>query len=300
MTETYINGSAVINVPPEPVARNARRRARGKRSVVPQLVLAIIALLMLFPVYFMVINALKGGTGLAASPFSPPSHAMWGNFAMAWNAIKGSIAQSAVIVCGAVVGIAVTTLLSGYAFARLRFREKEVLFYALFGLLLIPAFIVIVPLYVEIKDLGLLGSRWGLVLTYLAAGQALGVIVLRTFIKGIPSELFDAAKVDGAGHIWTFRSIVVPLSYPVVIALAVLNFVELWGDFVLPSLVLQGGTPTVSVAITELQAPSLSAQLNTFNVELAAFTLSSIPPAIVIFVLMRFFISGLSESAIKL
>lgn len=298
-TSTAASG-AVTNRSPDP-SRPRRRMSLARRWSLPaNVVLAVVALLTYVPVYFMVNNALRSGPEMQGSPFGLPKAPRWQNFAYAWESSGYAYLHTFFIVGVSVLGIAFTTLASGYAFARLRFHEKEVWFYTVFGLLLIPGFITLIPLYVEIIDLGLIGTTWGLILPYLAGGQALGVIVLRSAIEAIPEELFEAAKLDGAGHAWMFFYIAVPLAKPLVIALALLNVVGLWGDYVLPSLILQGESSTVSVAITSFAPPPLSPNLDSYNVQLAAFTIASLPIAVLVLVMMRYFVSGLSQTAVKM
>lgn len=263
-------------------------------------VLAVLALLTFIPLYFMVSNSLRSGPELAASPFGIVSKPLFENYAHAWAASSFAYVRTFFVVIASVLGTSVTTLLGAYAFARLRFPGKEVVFYVIFGLLLLPAFITLIPLYVQITDMGLIGSPWGLILPYVAAGQALGIVVLRGAIESIPEEYFEAANLDGANDLWMFRKLAVPLSMPLVIALALLQAVALWGDFVLPSLILQGDGVTVSVAITGFSAPLVASSLNTYNIQLAAFTIATIPMAILVLVMMRYFVSGLSQTAIKL
>lgn len=281
-----------------PVPR--RRSLLRGRSLPANAVLVVVALLTYVPVWFMLTNSVRTGPEMQVSPFGLPSSPRWENLTFAWEASKDAYLSTFFIVTVSVLGIALTTLASGYAFARLRFREKELWFFTIFGLLLIPGFITLIPLYVQIVDFGLIGTSWGLILPYLAGGQALGVVVLRSAIESIPEELFEAAKLDGAGHLWIFISIAAPLVRPLVIALALLNTVSLYGDYVLPSLVLQGGDSTVSVAITSFTPPAFSPNLDSFNIQLAAFTIASLPIAVLVLVLMRYFVSGLSQSAVKL
>lgn len=285
-----------------PVVRPVKSRRGPLRglSLPANITLGVVALLTYVPIYFMVNNALRTGPEMQTAPFAPTSHPNWENFAMAWQASSFAYPRTFLIVGLSVLGIAITTLASGYAFARLRFKEKEVWFFTVFGLLLIPGFITLIPLYVQIVDFGLIGTPWGLILPYIAGGQALGVVVLRSAIEAIPEELFEAAKLDGAGHLWQFIYIAVPLARPLVIALALLNVVGLYGDYVLPSLVMQGEGATISVAITSFTPPAFAPNLDTFNIQLAAFTIASIPIAILVLVLMRYFVSGLSQSAVKM
>lgn len=271
-----------------------------KWSVPSNLVLLVLAVLTWVPAYFMINNAFRRGTDTQTAPFALLTEFRWQNFVAAWQASGYAYPGTFFIVAVSVLGIAITTLASGYAFARLKFREKEIWFYTIFGLLLIPGFITLIPLYVQMADMGLIGTRWGLILPYLAGGQALGTVILRAAIEAIPEELFEAAKLDGAGHLWMFTYIAVPLSMPLVIALALLNVVAFWGDYVLPSLILQGDSSTVSVAITSFTPPPITPSVDSYNVQLAAFTLASVPIAVLVFVLMKYFVSGLSQSAVKL
>lgn len=277
-----------------------RQRRLRMLSLRAQFFLLLTAILCYLPAYFMINNALRDGASLAGAPFKPTIAPKWENLSLAWEASSFAYPRTAFIVAASVVGIALTTLMAAYAFARFKFREKELIFYAVFGLLLIPGFITLIPLYVQVKDMGLIGSEWGLILPYLAGGQALGIVVLRSAIEAIPEELFEAAKLDGANNFWMFTKIAVPLAWPLVIALGLLNVVALWGDYVFPALVLQGDKATVSVAITSFTPPSIAPSLDSYNIQLAAFTLASLPMAVLVFVMMKYFVSGLSQSALKL
>jgi len=263
-------------------------------------VLVVLGILTVYPMLFMVGNALKTGIQTTDNAFSLPLHPVWNNFDLAWQAIGPDFERSVVVVGVSVVGILAFSLLSAYVFARLNFRERDTLFYIVFALLLVPSFLTLIPLFLEIKDVGLLNSIWGLVLPYIAGGQAFCIFVLRTFIRGIPDELFEAGRIDGASDFQMFMRIVVPLSIPIVITLGLLNIVGLWGDYVLPSLVLQTSNETLALAIVNFQPSGLTVSLNAFNQQLAAFTLASIPIALLFLFLLRYFISGITNGALKM
>ena len=160
-------------VQPMPLRRGPLRAL----SLPANFVLAVLALLSYVPIYFMVNNALRTGPEMQTAPFAPTTSPKWDNFLFAWEASSYAYPRTFLIVGVSVLGIAITTLASGYAFARLRFKEKEIWFFAIFGLLLIPGFITLIPLYVQIVDFGIIGTSWGLILPYLAGGQALGVVI---------------------------------------------------------------------------------------------------------------------------
>lgn len=274
--------------------------ARRRPAFGLHVVLLILAALGLYPLIFMVLNAFKSGIQTAASPFSIPLHPLWQNFVQAFEATGSAFWRSGVIVSVSVTVMLIFALMAAYAFAKMRFPGRDKLFYVIFGLLLVPGFLVLIPLFLEIKDLHLLNSLWGLILPYIAGGQAFCIFILRTFIRALPDELFEAAKMDGATEWPMFLRIVVPLSVPIVVTLALLNVIGLWSDYILPSLVLSTNHETVALAIANFVPPPLAPSINAFNLQLAAFTLASIPIAILFMFLMRYFVAGITNGSLKM
>ena len=201
--------------------------------------LVFIGALALFPMYFMAVTGLKNGIQLQQNPFNIAIAHPFGTFyQQAWDYLAGDLLRTTVIVLASVAGIIVLGMLSAYAFARMEFFGSTFLFYAVFGLLLIPSFLTLIPLFLEVKGFGLLNSPLALILPYIAGGQAFAIFVFRSSIRGIPEELFEAARVDGASHLRMLWRIVAPLSRPIMIAVGLLNVTAFWGDYVFPSLVL--------------------------------------------------------------
>lgn len=262
--------------------------------------LIVLAALTIYPIVFMIVNALKTGEQTTASPFVWPAHPLWINFALALQATGPAYGRTVFIVVVSVFGMLACALLASYAFAKLEFPEREWLFYAIFGLLMIPSFLTLIPLFLEIKSLNLLNNVWGLILPYIAGGQAFCIFILRSFIRAIPDELFDAARIDGAGDIRVFRHLVVPLSVPVLVTLATLNIVSIWSDYILPSLVMNTNHETVAMAVAAFVPPPQAPALNAFNMQLAAFTISSLPILVLFLFLMRYFVAGITSGALKM
>jgi ABC-type glycerol-3-phosphate transport system permease component len=249
----------------------------------------------------MLTNALKDGLQMASNPFAIAFEQPFGiNFAMAWQAIAPEFFRSIYIVAISVVFITTFGMLSAYSFARLDFPLKRLLFNVVFALLLVPGFLTLIPLFLEIKNMNLLNTSWGLILPYIAGGQAFAIFVFRTFITAIPNEIFEAGRIDGANDLQMFTRLVVPLSVPVMVTIALLNINGLWGDYVLPSLILDPSHSTVAVAIANFQPPQDSPSLNAGNMQLAAFTISSIPIAVLFLFLMRYFVAGLTSGSVKM
>ena len=250
---------------------------------------------------FMLTNAFKNGLQTAANPFAIVFSQPFGqNFVWAWQAIAPQFLRSVYIVSVSVAGIVTLAMLSAYAFARLEFPFKRFLFNAIFALLLVPGFLTLIPLFLEIKNLGLLHTSWGLILPYVAGGQAFAIFVFRTFIQAIPAELFEAAQIDGANELQMFYRLVVPLCVPVMVTIALLNVNSIWGDYILLTLILDPLHSTVAVAVANFQPLPTAPTLNAGNIQLAAFTIASIPIAGLFLFLMRYFVAGLTSGAVKM
>jgi len=265
------------------------------------IILVIYVLLSVYPIVFMLTNAFKDGMQTAVNPFTIAfAQPFGGNFIMAWQAISPEFYRSLYIVAISVVGIVAFAMLSAYSFARLEYPWKGFLFNAIFALLLVPGFLTLIPLFLEIKNLNLLNTSWGLILPYIAGSQAFAIFVFRTFIQAIPGELFEAARIDGANDIQMFTRLVIPLSVPVMVTIALLNINGIWGDYVLPSLILDPSHATVAVAIANFQPPQDAPSLNAGNMQLAAFAISSLPIAALFLFLMRYFVAGLTSGGVKM
>jgi ABC-type glycerol-3-phosphate transport system permease component len=264
-------------------------------------VLTIIGILALFPMYFMAVTGLKNGIQLQENPFNIAIAHPFGTFyAQAWDYLAGDLLRTTLIVVASVAGILILGMLSAYAFARMDFFGSGFLFYAIFGLLLIPSFLTLIPLFLEVKGMGLLDNPLALILPYIAGGQALAIFVFRSSIRGIPEELFEAARVDGANHLRMLWRIVVPLSYPIMIAIGLLNITAFWGDYVFPSLVLGVPQSTAAMAIGNFQQPVSVPDINVVNLQFAAYTIVSIPMIILFVIFLKYFISGMASGAVKL
>ncbi|MCL5066686.1 MAG: carbohydrate ABC transporter permease [Firmicutes bacterium] len=262
--------------------------------------LVTLGALTLYPMFFMVVNAMRTGVATATSPFGLPSYFHWMNFVYAWDGIASAFALTGWIELVSVVVTLAAAILASYAFARMQFQAKNLLFTIMFALLVIPGFLTLIPLFLEIRDFDLLNTSWGLILPYIAGGQAFAIFVLRSFIETIPEEMFEAARIDGANHWRMFLNFVLPLAVPMLITLALLQIVGIYGDYVFPSLVLNSTQHTVSLAIANFTPPAMAPDINAVNIQLAAFTLSAVPIAILFFALMKYFVNGMSSGALKM
>jgi ABC-type glycerol-3-phosphate transport system permease component len=200
-----------------------------------------------------------------------------------------------VVIAGVSVALTVIiNLCAGYAFAKLRFPGRNLLFLLILSTLMVPVQVIMVPQFQIVVDLGLLNSTGGVVLPRLA--EAFGLFMARQFFMAIPDELLDAAKCDGAGHIRAFRKIVLPLSKPLIAVLVIFTFMWRWNEFVWPLIVLTD--PNSYTLPVGLQF--LIGQFSTNFGPLLAMSFLSILPMLIVFAFFqRYFVEGVARTGIK-
>jgi ABC-type glycerol-3-phosphate transport system permease component len=279
-----------------------RQRGRPMSPFAPvrQLLLFVLVFLSLFPIYFILVNAVKNRLQYAQDPWFFPAEPQWSNYARAWSKLGEPIINSSIIVIISVAGILLCSALAAFAFAHIAFPGKNALFMLVFVLLLIPGFLTLIPLYLQIKKLNLGQTYWAVILPYIAGGQAFSIFVLRTFFGGLSKELIEAAKIDGAGDMRVFRSVALPLSMPVLTSVGIINLVPIWNDYLLPQLVLDKAHRTVTMALVAFQGSAQSHTAPDFGALMASYALSSIPLLILFSFLMRYYIEGLTAGSVKM
>lgn len=269
-------------------------------EVARQGVLLVLALLGLFPLYFTAVNSLKNPTEYAANLLNLPARLHPENFALAWSQISGPMVNSLVITGVSVALTLLLATLSAYAFALMDFPGRHVLFGLVFALLLIPDFLTLIPLYLQIKAVPLPSNDLDLILPTVAAGQAFSILVLRTAFEALPRELLEAARIDGATQWQLLSRIVVPVSTPILVSVAIIRLIPVWNDYLLPSLVLDEAHRTLPVALVAFQGGGASSSTApNYGALMAAYLISAVPLLVLFSFLMRSYIQGLTGGAVK-
>ncbi len=257
------------------------------------------ALAAVFPVYWMVASSLKSPDELTALPPTwLPTHASIEAYRTVFSVIPYAQAflNSFVIAAGDTVAIVVTSIMAGYVFAKYEFRGRDVIFYAVLATMFVPTIVTLVPLYHVMQSLGLVDSYPGVMLPQLA--NAFGIFLMRQFIRGVPDEFIDAARVDGASEWRVLWTIVTPLLTPAVATLVLFAFVYQWNSFLWPLTILQSDQKfTIVLAMSRLLSYTSSIQFQ--NVVMAGAVISILPNTLLFLFLQRFFIAGLAQSGIK-
>jgi ABC-type glycerol-3-phosphate transport system permease component len=252
-----------------------------------------------YPMFIMLENSLKSTTDYVKDPLGWPSKLMWHNYAAAWSGIHQYFWNTLFVgVIAVLIGIAAAAM-SAYVFARYKFPGKEIFFALYLGLLMIPGIMTLIGQFLEIKDLGLLNTWWSLILPYAAGSQALGVFILRTFFATIPEELFEAARVDGATNGYLFLRIAVPLAIPSLGTVSILGILNVWGDYLWPTLALSTANKyTISAGIMQY-AGSFSTLVPQGNI-FASYVIAAVPVMVLIGVTMRYYLAGILGGSLKL
>jgi multiple sugar transport system permease protein len=275
----------------------AAARQRGVRNLLIHLVLIASAALVLLPYYLMIVTSLKPLPEVFTYPFKwLPSRPAWENYVEAWNHAPFGryFLNSAIISVAETGGVLVTSALAGYAFARMRFVGREALFVLFLGTLMVPGQVQLVPNYITITRLGWLNTYYALIVPWLAS--VFGIFFMRQFFATIPQELQDAATIDGASHLTFLRRVVVPLSRPAFITVALLTFLGSWNALTWPLIVTN--TPEMRPIMVGLL--SFSNEWGTQpRLLMAAATFSVLPVLLLFFVLQRYFIQGIARAGMK-
>lgn len=265
-------------------------------------VLVIVAVLLLFPLVWMVITSLKPEAEIFAYPPDlVPSPPRWQNYADVFS--KGPFARQAFnsvyISTINVLGTLVVASLAGYAFARIKFPGRSVLFVVFLSALLVPVEVLIVPLYGLFSRLGWVGTQIPLLVEpVFGAPAVVATFVLRQFFISLPRELDDAGRVDGLSRIGLFWYIALPLARPVMATAAILTFLASWNSFLEP-LVFTGGKRelwTLPVGITQYVDFTGTPF---FALQMAASTLASVPVILVFLFAQRYVVEGITHSGLK-
>lgn len=264
------------------------------------ILMLLVAVASAFPLVWMVLSSLKTpAETMQVPPVWLPATPSLGAFGKVSDVISvgRSILNSAVIASVTTAGILLASLMAGYAFAKHRFKGRNLLFAALIATMFLPPIVTLIPLYRMVGTLSLNGSLAGVILPNLA--NAFGIFLMRQFISGVPDELIDAARMDGASELRILFAIVAPLVTPALAALALFAFVYHWNSYLWPLTVLQGNSEQYPIVISLSRLLSYNRGAMNTNLVMAGATLAVLPPLILFVFLQRFFVDSIVSSGVK-
>lgn len=280
-------------------AQRLRRGSAGGRALLATL-MVLVCVAAAFPLAWMLLSSLKTPAETMQVPpvWIPrdPSFEAYEKVAGVVN-VGRSMWNSLVIATVTTSGILVTSLMAGYAFAKYRFRGRSALFALLVATMFLPPIVTLIPLYRLMGSLGLGTSLAGVILPNLA--NAFGIFLMRQFIAGVPDDLIDAARMDGASELLILYRIVAPSIAPAIAALALFAFVYHWNSYLWPLTILQGNSADYPIVISLSRLLSYNRGAMNTGLVMAGATMAVLPPLVLFVFLQRFFVNSIVGSAIK-
>jgi alpha-glucoside transport system permease protein len=287
-------------VVPKPHDSIASRIARGTAKAPVHLFLLAVGLLWLVPTIGLLLTSLLAPEDFNSKGWwqiiSKPSVATWANYSNLWNQtdIPHSLVTTAQIAIGGTVLPIFVAALAGYAFAWLEFPGRDWLFVGVIGLLVVPLQMALIPMFTLYNKLGIFDTVISLVLFHTAFGLPFAIFLLRNFFIGIPKDILESARIDGASEVRIFLRLILPLGLPAIASLAIFQFLWTWNDL-LVALTFARNTQPVTVAIyTNLRQFG-----SNIDVIAPASFLSLVIPLAVFFAFQRYFVQGLLAGSVK-
>lgn len=253
-------------------------------KVALQIVATLLVLPFLFPLIVMVQGSFAG--------------AGWGNYAdvLAVPGFFRFFLNSAIIAAGVIVLVYIVTMLAAYGFAKLHIRFREVYFWMLLACLTLPEVVLLTPLFTTTQAVGLFDTYWAVILPLAALQVPFAVLLTRNFINGLPDEMFEAARVDGANSFRGFVYLVLPLTRPIAAAVLIFTLIGAWNAYLMPLVFLQSQDMQTITLVPQFFIGEFS---NDQTKILASAVLTAIPEVVAYLCLQRLFERGLSAGAIK-
>jgi ABC-type glycerol-3-phosphate transport system permease component len=276
-----------------------RRNRRDRHEWMKHAFIWFVLLFAFFPLYVMVVVSFKDNDQFTHNPwfFDAVPTWKWDNWTRGWQTVQNYIANSIVVSVGAVALCLAMAVLASYVLARYRFPGRSIVYYGIIATMFLPGTAAtLVTLFTLLKSMGMVNSLWALVLVGAVGGQVVCIFILRQFIEDIPKELFEAAEMDGAGHLQQIRHVVLPMSGSILATLAIMQFLANWNNLMLPLVIMRDDQLlTVPVGLMRLEGE----YVKQWGELMAGYTLSSIPLIILFLFTMRLFVKGLAAGAIK-
>ncbi|WP_337103788.1 carbohydrate ABC transporter permease [Paenibacillus sp. YIM B09110] len=274
------------------------RNSERIESWITRIILLFFVAITVYPIVFVAINSLKSTSDFYANVWALPSTIHWSNYSSAWfdAQIGEYFTNSAIIVVSAVLVIAVFGVMAGYALGRLNLPYAEMILMFFLAMKMIPHESLIMPLYLMLSKMGIIGDHISLILPYAGWGLPIAIYILKNYFQTIPNSLLEAARIDGASEWLTFRKIMVPLAMPAIATVIIFNFVSLWGELL-----------WATVALSTAKLKTLPLGIIVFQSEFAtdwgplsaAICMVMLPLVIVFLFMQKYFVQGITAGANK-
>ncbi|MFD7288002.1 carbohydrate ABC transporter permease [Streptomyces sp. NPDC059863] len=282
-----------------PGGRQVLRQDRKKNRLVYNIAGLAVFVLMAFPVYWLIISALRPNHEIRSYDQTLwPSSISWDNFQRAIDQPNfGTAIQSSLIICGvAVIGGMLLATIAAFAIGRFRFRGRKFFMIVLLVVQLLPPTAMLIPIYIQLNDLGGLNEYWGVIVIYLVSTLPFATWMIRGFIVNIPPELEESAMVDGCSRMGAFWRVTFPLLAPGLAAAAIFSLITAWNEYLLAYVVLQDNDKyTLNVWLMNFT----TSRGVDYGALMAASTLIAIPVVAFFLLVQKYMATGLTSGAVK-
>lgn len=275
-----------------------RRITWPVQSAALYVALVVVSIQAVGPVLWMLGGSLKTSDEFYTNIWGPPRALQFGNYPEAWR--EGQVGlflgNSLYVTVAGLLILLVTASLAAYALARLSFPGREVVFWLILATMMVPPDILTIPLFLVVRDIGLLGTRIALSLIYAAGGFGVSVFLLRGYFQSIPRDIEDAATIDGASRLEILRRVILPLALPGFLTVVVLQAMSMWNDLFLALIFLRKPEQaTVPLGLLNF--------FQQFSVDwprfLAALVITTVPVVVIYVLAQRRFVQGMTSGAVK-
>jgi glucose/mannose transport system permease protein len=304
LADTAIEAHADAHAGP----RGARpRRTFSRRNIFLYGTLIVVALYYLLPLYVMVVTSLKGMPEIrVGNIFAPPVEITFEPWAKAWATActglncdglsRGFWNSVRITVPSVIISIAIASV-NGYALANWKFRGADTFFAILIFGAFIPYQVMLYPIVILLREMGLYGTLWGLVVVHSIFGMPILTLLFRNYFTSVPEELFKAARVDGAGFWQIYFKIMLPMALPIFVVAIILQVTGIWNDFLFGVVYTKPDTYPMTVQLNNI-VNSVQG-VKEYNVNMAATILTGLVPLIVYFVSGKLFVRGIAAGAVN-
>lgn len=267
-------------------------------TVILHTIIAILLFMLLYPLVMTLWCSFKSDLAFDYARWYPTLPIRWTTYTTAFPLIWRYILNTVFVAVVGTAGMLFISSISAFTFARMKFPGREFLYTCVIALMMIPGILSLVPGFMIYKHLGLLNSYWVLIIPIVVGAPVFGIFLLRAFFEGIPEEVFEAARIDGAGEFLVYKSICLPLSIPIMGTLAIMQIVGVWNDFVWPRITIQDDKlMTISAGLLMRFTSQVGSN---YPLTFAGYMIASVPLIILFTFANKYYIEGLTSSALKL
>jgi raffinose/stachyose/melibiose transport system permease protein len=274
-------------------------RSQRTQSTLPNhIILSLFALFSLFPVLVLILNSFKSTAEIGSNPFGFPQEVRFENYIEAWNQgnYATTLANSAILTVGTIIGALVLAGMAAYALARLKLKGSNFIgFYFMIGTA-VPPHLFIIPLFFMWRQFGLVNSHLGLIIIYVALQSPFATFLLRSYMVNLPEEFVEAARIDGASHWQVYRHVILPLSWPGFMTAGLVIGLSVWNEFLFGLTFLQ--RPELKPVATSLFAFQQQF-FRDWGLTNAGSVIMVLPVVVLFLLLQRRFIEGLTQGGLK-